>query len=163
MPRIEGTKVYESVRKEGSPPIAPTVAKSFLDLLKDVRKPFSEIDRSYYDFQSTPELEERITGVLDAACVQVPGINRNSLDKIVKKDPYSYPEWPIGMRHQGADADWSSVLDFPQLAANWNNDMYVKQRAIAKRDYGVGVKELDFLRAVFEQIPPVVRIYQVLK
>ncbi len=61
-------------------------------------------------------------------------------------------------------------MDFPQLAANWGHQefeqnpetgeydieipgMYDEAKQIAVRDYGVGEKELDFLRAVFEQQP----------
>jgi hypothetical protein len=142
-----------------------------LDLLKDIRKPLQPLSagEGRYDFESTPELEERITGVLDAACAQVPGISRESLDKVVRHDPYSYPEWPMSVREQGADADWTFVLDFPQLAANWGHrewevntvtkeeteipGMYDEMKQIAVRDYGVRAIELDFLKAVFEQEP----------
>jgi len=171
--RIQATQVSGRVREEGAPRIDATVAKSFLDLLKDVRQPL-RADRTYV-FRASPKFEKRITSILDAACAQIPGISRDSLDKIIRNDPFNYPEWPISVRRQGADADWSFVLDFPQLAANWGHrewevntatneeteipGMYEEMRQIAVRDYGVGVKELDFLQAVFEQEPPRIHIF----
>lgn len=153
---IEGTRVYGPVRETGAPPISSQVTSEFLNILVAVRKPLPEWMKSH-NFPSTPELEERIVHVLDAASEQVPGINRESLDKIIRHDPWDYPEWPVVLR-QGI-RNWSFVLDLPQLAANWDNDIYREEREIAERDYEVGEKELDFLQAVFEQIPAPASIY----
>jgi hypothetical protein len=166
--RIQMTQAFGKVREEDAPPIDALVARSFMYLLQNVRQPLRR-DRKY-EFHSTPELEKKIRTVLDDACAQVPGISRECLDKIIRNDPYNYPQWPISIREQGAGSDWveAGVLDFPELAASWDNKAYSKNpqtgeydieipddydemRQIAVRDYGVGEKELDFLKAAFEQ------------
>jgi hypothetical protein len=48
--------------------------------------------------------------------------------------------------------DWTLILDFPQLAAYWGNSVYDREMTIAQRDYGVGKKEIHFLKAVFQEI-----------
>src|ERR1035437_3795461 len=117
------------VTEIGLPPVDQTVARNFLNLLRSVRGPLNLGGR--YHFQSTPELETRITEVLDAACAQVPGINRTSLDTIIRQDPYAYPKWPVSARRRNPDMDWTLILDFPQLAAYWGNNIYDREMAIA--------------------------------
>lgn len=153
MVKVEGTRVYGRAREEGSPFIDPQVSSDFLDLLISVRKTNMEYARNSY-FQSTPELEERIDTLLNNVSEQVPGINRHSLDRIIRFDPWNYQDWVRSVRHKDRNR-WAFAFDFPQVAANWDNPMNADMRAIAVEEYGVGDKELDFLQSVFEQIPPV--------
>lgn len=145
-----GATVSQTAEGTPLPPVNPSVARGFLDLLKSVRGPL-KLDRKY-QFLSIPELEVRIAGTLDAVCAEVPGISRASLDAIIRNDPYAYPRWPVSARRRNPDMDWTLILDFPQLAAYWGNGVYDKEQAIAERNYGIGEIERHFLKAVDQEI-----------
>ncbi len=148
---IDAAAAAQVAAAEALPPVNPIVAKDFLDLLMTVRQPLKP-DRGY-QFFSTSQLEARITEVLSAVGEAVPGINRQTLEAILRNDPWNYPRWPQSPRRKGAfETDWTRVLDFPQLAAHWESPVYNRERTIAQQDYGVGVHELHFLRSVYEQI-----------
>ena len=149
--RIQATQTSGRVREEGAPPIDTEAARAFWDLLEDVRDPHFKRGQ---EFRPSPELEARIATTLNAAIMAVPGISRESLDKIIRIDPYNYENWIWGGRSRSKVHRCMSDSDFPLLAANWDNDMYADMRQIAEKDYGVGELELDFLRAAFEQQPP---------
>jgi hypothetical protein len=150
---VDATAAVQVAAAELLPPVGATVARNFLDLLRTVRGParLDRIDRRH-PFLTTPALEVRITEVLDAVCTQDPEINRACLEKIIREDPYQYSKWPRSGRRSNPDTDWRLILDFPQLAAHWENPVYNRERAIAQTDYGVDTHELHFLRAVYEQL-----------
>jgi hypothetical protein len=153
--RIQATLTYGHLRGENERPINPELAKTFWDLLEDVRKPFTYKDKDK-PFKPSLNLKARINTALNAACQEIPDIRREVLEKIITEDPLKkYPEtWIWSTRNRDKIHRCSPDFDFPLLAANWNNDMFRQMRKIAENDYGVGPIELDFLRAVFEQQPP---------
>lgn len=126
---------------ESEPKISPEelqAASDYRDLLLATGKPWN------HHFESTPELEERIGNVLRAVSDQIPGINTEALGKIIRVDSNT------------KTIDGALInLDFPVIAANWNNKVFRSYREVAEREFGIRKKEVEFLKAVFAQNPPV--------
>lgn len=103
--------------------------------------PLLEPDKFIPSPQFLGRLDETVTEITQL----IPDINKESLRKMVLKNPQFIPGWIYG----------GTMSEFHMLALSWDSRMWSGNRVIAEKEYGMGETERDFLEIAAHFPPPI--------